>query len=166
MVYYRAGPFAARMQSLRKPLLEEQIAFEEDPIRRGEPLELTSDSLSECGRPWADFQQLPASTREDLSRIELVISEHLKGEGGRCPWLRSQGFLRLRLTALYFPRLCDHQPIVLYHQGLRVTLFQGTVTLARVDPTQGCYLRTLEEYALLQDGASAPPSVLGKRGRR
>lgn len=132
---------------------------------RGEPLRFPGDAQCDPGRPWADFRQLPATTHEDLARVELAIAEHLRGENGRCPWLRSQNFLRLRLTALYFPALCASTPIVLYHQGLRVTLLRGTVTLAREDPTQGCHLSTLEEYALLHSTADAPPRVLGKRGR-
>lgn len=105
------------------------------------------------GTECIELERLPAMTGQDMAQVELKIAQHLCGEDGRCAWLRSQAYLRLRLTALYYPGLCKTTPIVLYHQGLRVTLFDGTVTLSRHLAGQGSFWQTLEELAGVRDEA-------------
>lgn len=105
------------------------------------------------GTDCIELERLPAVTASDMAQVELKIAQHLCGEGGRCAWLRSQAYLRLRLTALYYPGFCKTNPIVLYHQGLRVTLLDGTVTLSRHLAGQGSFWQTLEELGGVQDEA-------------
>lgn len=103
---------------------------------------------------WVELERLPASTSQDLARVEASIAKHLSGQNGRCAWLRSQAYMRLRLTALYYPWLSETDPLVLYHQGLRVTLHGRVVTLCSHSPTQGCFLQTLEEMAATREEAA------------
>lgn len=117
------------------------------------------------GVEWTELARLPAATPEDLGRVEAAIATHLSCEPGRCAWVRSQPFLRLRMTALYFPRLTDSHPITLFHQGLRVVLRAGHVTLSRQDPTHGSFFEALLDIAV-DAPAPAPPAPSRKRGRQ
>lgn len=100
------------------------------------------------GVEWTELARLPAATGEDLNRVEAALALHLCCEPGRCAWLRSQPFLRLRMTALYFPHVSEAQPVTLFHQGLRVVLRSGVVTVSRQDPTAGSFLAALAEIAV------------------
>ena len=113
------------------------------------------------GVEWTQLARLPAVTVEDMSRVEAAIAVHLSCEPGRCAWLRSQPFLRLRMTALYFPHLSEGAPLTLFHQGLRVVLLDGRVTLGRQDPTHGSFFEGLLDLAF--DAPVAPQCR--KRGR-
>ena len=55
----------------------------------------------------------------DLLEAERVIAACLRGESGRCSFLRSEAYVRLRLAALYSP---SPAPVVAYHERLRVSL--------------------------------------------
>lgn len=116
--------------------------------------ELRAPLDSACDQDWVEVDRLPASNGLDLARVEMSIAQHLCGQDGRCAWLRSRPFMRLRLTALYYPWLSESEPVVLYHQGLRVVLHRGTVALYRQSPTQGCFLQTLEELAASREEAT------------
>ena len=118
------------------------------------------------GTECVELERLPAVTKQDMTLVESKIAQHLCGEDGRCAWLRSQAYLRLRLTALYYPSVCKTTPIMLYHQGLRVTLLDGTVTLSRHLAGQGSFWQTLEELARVQDETRRDlfsNNALGKR---
>jgi len=114
---------------------------------------------------WTEIESLPAVTSEDLALVEAEIARHLGGEGGRCGWLRSREYMRLRLSALYYPHLCVSEPLHVYCQALRVSLLNGAVTLCRRDLSEGCYLATLEEYLAL-DAVEPEPPCVGPRRRR
>ena len=107
------------------------------------------------GVEWTQLARLPATTVDELNQVEAAITLHLCCEPGRCAWLRSQPFLRLRMTALYFPRLCETTPLTLRHQGLRVSLLGGQVTISRQDPAHDSFLTTLAEIAV-EDQALLP----------
>jgi hypothetical protein len=107
------------------------------------------------GVEWTQLARLPSTTVDEMNRVEAAVTLHLCCEPGRCAWLRSQPFLRLRMTALYFPRLCETQPITLFHQGLRVTLLDGHVAISRQDPAYDSFLATLAEIAV-EDQALLP----------
>ena len=94
---------------------------------------------------WVVIDALPARTADDFVRIEAAIASHTGGEGGRCRLFLSQAYARLRLGALYphFP-----EPITtVYHRGLRISVRDGFVTLAREDPGGPELLMSLEELA-------------------
>lgn len=118
---------------------------------------------SAIGVEWTPVVCLPATTADEMARVEAAITTHLHCEPGRCVWLRSQPFLRLRMTALYFPRLCERTPITLFHQGLRVSLLNGRVSLSRQDPAFNSFLAALGEIAV-EDRALLPRRGL-KRAR-
>lgn len=105
---------------------------------------------------WTQVARLPATTMDELNRVEEAITLHLCCEPGRCDWLRSQPFLRLRMTALYFPRLCESQPITVFHQGLRVSLLGGRVTLSRQDPAFHSFFAALAEIAVEDEALLRP----------
>ena len=117
------------------------------------------------GVEWTELARLPAATVEDLNRVEAALTLHLCCEPGRCAWLRSQPFLRLRMTALYFPRISETHPIVLFHQGLRVVLRSGVVTLSRQDPTAGSFLAALAEIGVEYDALPKYQPPAPKRPR-
>lgn len=116
------------------------------------------------GVEWTQLARLPATTVDEMNRVEEAISLHLCCEPGRCAWLRSQPFLRLRMTALYFPRLCETHPITLFHQGLRVSLLGGCVALSRQDPAFHSFFAALAEIAV-EDEALLRPRRGQKRPR-
>jgi len=105
------------------------------------------------GVEWTELACLPARTPEDMIRVEQALTVHLCCEPGRCTWLRSKPYLRLRMAALYFPGVCKDEPITLFHQGLRVSLLDGRVAIARRDPSHLAFLSALEEIAV-QDAES------------
>ena len=113
---------------------------------------------------WTHIVSLQALTSEDMALVESEIARHLGGEGGRCGWLRSRDYMRLRLSALYFPYLCTTEPLSVHCQGLRVSLLNGTVTLCRRDLSEGSYVQTLEEYLAIQ-ASERRSTGLGKRLR-
>lgn len=121
------------------------------------------DSRDEGAR-WTDITTLPASTIEDMSLVELEIASHLGGESGRCAWLHSRDYMRLRLTALYFPHLCVRDPVSVYQQGLRVSLLNGFVMLSRRDASESCHIQTLLDYMDIA-ASEADCTRLGKRAR-
>lgn len=57
----------------------------------------------------------------DMDDIEAAITRELGGENGRCAFLRSQNYLRLRMAALYRDER-DRTPCTVYHEGLKVSL--------------------------------------------
>lgn len=57
----------------------------------------------------------------DMDEIEAAITLELGGENGRCSFLRSQSYLRLRMAALYRDDR-DRTPCTVYHEGLKVSL--------------------------------------------
>lgn len=57
----------------------------------------------------------------DMDDIEAAITRELGGENGRCAFLRSQSYLRLRMAALYRDDR-DRTPCTVYHEGLKVSL--------------------------------------------
>jgi len=57
----------------------------------------------------------------DMDDIEAAITRELGGENGRCAFLRSQSYLKLRMAALYRDAR-DRTPCVVYHEGLKVSL--------------------------------------------
>ena len=57
----------------------------------------------------------------DMDDIEAAITRELGGENGRCAFLRSQSYLRLRMTALYRDDRV-RTPCTVYHEGLKVSL--------------------------------------------
>lgn len=111
---------------------------------------------SAIGVEWARLARLPATTVDEMNRVEEAITLHLCCEPGRCAWLRSQPFLRLRMTALYFPRLCETHPITLFHQGLRVSLLGGRVALSRQDPAHHSFFAALAEIAVEDEALLRP----------
>ena len=113
---------------------------------------------------WTHIASLQASTSEDMALVESEIARHLGGEGGRCGWLRSSDYIRLRVSALYFPHLCATEPLSVHCQGLRVSLLDGTVTLSRRDRSEGSHVKTLEEYLAIQ-ASERRSTGLGKRLR-
>ena len=114
------------------------------------------------GVEWIELARMPARTPEEMGRVEAAIATHLSCEPGRCAWLRSQPFLRLRMTALYFPRISETHPVTLFHQGLRVVLSSGCVTLSRQDPTHGSFFEALLDITI---DAPVQPAPSRKRGR-
>jgi hypothetical protein len=117
------------------------------------------------GVEWTEIARFNACTVDDFNKIESCLTLQLCCEPGRCAWLRSQPFLRLRMTALYFPALTKSAPITLYHQGLRVALRDGAVTVARQDPTAGSFLAALAEIALEDTDARRHAAGPAKRKR-
>ena len=57
----------------------------------------------------------------DMDDIEAAITRELGGEKGRCAFLRSQSYLRLRMAALYRDEM-NRTPCTVYHEGLKVSL--------------------------------------------
>lgn len=70
---------------------------------------------------------MPAFTMDDLSAVEFEIAARFKGERGKCAFLRSAAFQRLRLRALYQPELEDE--FIVYFNGLKMTLCNRLVTI-------------------------------------
>ena len=58
----------------------------------------------------------------ELAEAEAVIAKCLRGEGGRCVFLRSEAYTRLRLAALYG----SGGPQQAEHERLRVTLLPSS----------------------------------------
>ena len=75
------------------------------------------------------IKDLPAECPGDFQLIEQEIQDLLGSPG----FLRSQAFQRLRLTALYRPRL-ENDPMTITHNGLRIHLVGGRLSLFWVDP--------------------------------
>jgi len=90
---------------------------------------------------WTVLDILPARTMDDLSAVESAVARHLGGEHGRCPWLRSQAYQKLRLAALYFVEHPGNMSV--HHRGLKITLEGGRVTIAREEI--GELVESLEE---------------------
>jgi len=116
------------------------------------------------GVEWTQLARLPAATVDEMNRVEEAVTLHLCCEPGRCAWLRSQPFLRLRMTALYFPRLVETHPLTLFHQGLRVSLHAGHVTVSRQDPAHASFFAALAEIAVEDEALLRPRRGL-KRAR-
>jgi len=68
--------------------------------------------------------------KSDMLEIERVITAHLKGEGGRCAFLRSAPYIRLRVAALYTPL---PEPLSAHCGRLKVSLAcEGGLPVVRV----------------------------------
>lgn len=74
---------------------------------------------------------MPASTLEEMTEVELEVANRFKGEKGKCSFLRSAAFQKLRRMALYGE---DDEGFSVYHNGLKMTLENKEVTVEWVEP--------------------------------
>jgi len=90
------------------------------------------EELLDQSNAWIQPKTMPACTIEDMSAVELEIAARFKGVGGKCSFLRSASYQRLRLRALYEQHLSGEYAV--YHNGLKLTLFEGNLTVEWTKP--------------------------------
>lgn len=62
------------------------------------------------------------ASSEDMARVEEAIAEMLGGEHHKCAFVRSEAFVRLRLSALYRRGEPRDGPLTAFWDGLKVML--------------------------------------------
>ncbi len=136
-------------------------------VRRGRPRQCAAIKCCACVRVIVMLQKLfsiSVASKGDMAELEAVVVGLLGGEHGKCAFIRSQEFVKLRLHALYHRK---HDPprtsnIIVYGEGLKITLTpSGTACVFITDP---CF-EPIEPSAP-NDADDISPSSLGKRPLR
>ena len=98
-------------------------------------------------------------SQADLAEAETAIVRCLRGESGRCGFLRSEAYARLRLAALYSVRSGVDETLEACHDRLRVTLQpSGVLSVSWVDPSEAPDTDFIAAF-----GLEPGPVGLGKR---
>lgn len=77
------------------------------------------------------IKTMPASTQEEFSAVEQEIAARFKGDRGKCSFLRSSAFQRLRIRALYQK---SEEDFTVYYNGMKIVLSDGNVKMQWIKP--------------------------------
>lgn len=76
------------------------------------------------------FASIVATSKQGMSQLEETVTCLLGGEKGKCAFVRSEAFVRLRIQALY--RRDADRPVSAETDGLRVTLVPDGTALVYI----------------------------------
>jgi hypothetical protein len=77
------------------------------------------------------IKNMPASTKEEFAAVEQEIAARFKGDRGKCSFLRSSAFQRLRIRALYQQ---SEEDFTVYYNGMKIVLSNGQVKMQWIKP--------------------------------